>query len=403
MVGVRARIEPIAFALDGADPRPARRLRLLTWGLFAVHLVQAADFLFAAGLRTADAATRSDPGRFYAIATRSGRPYVDFDVEYPAGFLVLVKALAFGSFPTFVTGIILVAIACDVAIAVVLRRRYGLRAVAWYLAVSIPLLPLVLTRLDLVPTALALVALSLAYERRSERTAGFVLAIAALVKVWPALLVLAFLATRRFRAVATFALTAAIGGGVWLAMATPDAVRQVFTFRGARGWQIESVAGNAFVLLRDASPVFAGGAWRVGDPPGVVNAGFTIVAVVIAAVAAGRLRHAGDAVNIELVAAVVVVIVGATLLGSTLLSPQFMVWLSPFVVIARGHGGHRLVAVYAVAVVVTATIAAVWEPRELTTAVPALIVLARNCLLVAMVAIAMRSLRAVDSRQSASS
>ena len=399
MVDVQTRIEPIAIDVDEREPGPARRLRLLAFGLFVVHLAQAVDYLFAAGLRTADAAIRSDPGRFYDIATRSGRAYVDFEVEYPVAFVALIKALAFGSFPTFVTGVIVMAFAGDVLIALVLRRSYGLRAEVWYLAVAIPMLPVVLTRLDLLPTALALLALTLAHERRSERTAGFVLAVAALIKVWPALLVLVFLATRRLRSVVTFTCAAAIGGGVWLVTAGPDALRQVLTFRGAQGWQIESLAGNVFVLLGDRAPRFAGGAWRVGDPPGAVSAALSVMGVAVAVVAALRLHGFREGATAGSVGATAVVIVGATLLASTLLSPQFVVWLAPFVVVARGHVGGRVVASYVAAVTATVVITALWEPRELTASVPALFVLARNGLLVATVVIALRSLRAPSPRR----
>ena len=109
----------------------------------------------------------------------------------------------------------------------------------------------------------------------------------------------------------------------WLWVAGPSGLYQVLTFRGARGWEIESTVGAVWMLFDRSSIRVEAGAWRIGTTSGPIS----ILLFVLGAVPClwmiwrgARTRHlgAGWAGGISLL-----------LFMSALLSPQFSVWLAP--------------------------------------------------------------------------
>jgi hypothetical protein len=146
-------------------------------------------------------------------------------------------------------------------------------------------------------------------------------------KLWPLmflpLLLVASDARRR-----TLGLAVAIAAGLtvlagWLWVAGPSGLYQVLTFRGARGWEIESTVGAVWMLFDRSSMRVETGAWRIGTTSGPI----TIVLFVLGAVPClwmiwrgARTGHLGTgwAGGISVV-----------LFTSALLSPQFAAWLAP--------------------------------------------------------------------------
>ena len=141
-------------------------------------------------------------------------------------------------------------------------------AAAAYGAVAlIPVLGLFFNRVDPWSTAAAIVAVA-AWRRQRPIVLGCAIAIGAAFKLWPLvltpLLVVPWRGRRSMTALAAFGAGAAALGGVALWVAGAGGIVQVLTFRGATGWQIESVAGSVIHLTGSSAPRMESGSWRIG-------------------------------------------------------------------------------------------------------------------------------------------
>jgi hypothetical protein len=289
---------------------------------------------------------------YYNIGAKSGRPYVDFTVEFPAATAQTFRMLApaAGNRARFGYSLVLLSVAADVAIVGALGWGWGIEAAACYALVAIPLLDLFLLRFDLWPAMLATIAAAAwRRERRVLAAIGFVAGGA--FKLWPLmflpLLLVASDARRR-----TLGLAVAIAAGLtvlagWLWVAGPSGLYQVLTFRGARGWEIESTVGAVWMLFDRSSMRVETGAWRIGTTSGPI----TIVLFVLGAVPClwmiwrgARTGHLGTgwAGGISVV-----------LFTSALLSPQFAAWLAPASGIAWVEKDRRIAVLTGLAVFVT--------------------------------------------------
>jgi hypothetical protein len=331
--------------LEVADGDLARRQRrrFLFVALLIGHILIGVVMLTDPTLQAGVYAKYSDAARYHRIAEQPGVPYRDFPVEYPPVLVGLVEGISGRSFPPFFHLLVVLQIAADVGCALLIRRRWGERAGLGYLVLSFPMIPVVITRLDLLPTFAAVAAVFLIAGKK-ERAGGAVLAIATLTKLWAAVLGPLLFVRMRWRAVTSAVVVGGAGLAAWVAMSGGIAgPRDVVTFRGAKGWQVESLPAN-FLLLFDHSARFhESGAWRVGRPPGwiapllvlavaaVVAFTVWITRVVVTKVDAGYDEFGTPAV----------VVIAALMIGSTLFSPQFVVWLVPFAAIAGARGDTR--------------------------------------------------------------
>jgi hypothetical protein len=363
------------------------RRRVVSWVLWGALVIHAPIALVAVAqsrLRQADF------DNYYEIGTRPGRPYVDFAVEFPVGTTAAFRALAplAGSRPRFGVAIVAINIAADAAIVAALAWAWGLEAAACYALVAAPILDLYLLRLDLWSTVLATIGVA-AWKRQRPVLAAAGFAAGAAFKLWPlAFLPLLFVQSRRDR---RLGIVTAIGAGsavlgAWLWIAGPLGLYQVLTFRGARGWEVESAVGAAWMLFDPATLRLESGAWRIGTTIGSVS-------ILLFAVGGlpclwmiwrgGRRQRvgAGWAGGIS-----------ALLVCSALLSAQFACWISPAAGVAWEEGDRTIALLTAMAVFLTNL---VWksftpllraEPGALT------IVMARNVLLVTLTIGTARSL-----------
>ena len=169
--------------------------------------------------------------------------------------------------------------------------------------------------------------------------------------------------------------------------------------RGASGWEIESTVGALVRTLGNNRIHLQRGAWRVGIAPAWAFVGLgaaCLVTVVAVWVLAARRRPHG-AMVLDGYAAVGAV--GAFLLCSPLLSPQFIIWLLPFAAIVAARR-DRLVGglVIAVAALSVLDFNLVVELVRTNDAIPQGIVLVRNGLLLALVALCVQRLWAGAQR-----
>ncbi len=426
-----------AIATSALQPGAVRWLVILA---VAVRVVAAAVLVAGPWTNQASELAGWDVARFQQMADEPGRPYADHEVEYPPGSVVLIESLAGGGVVPTHRLLVTLSLAVDLGVAALVRRLGGDRAAGAYLLLGLPLVPMGLLRFDLWAALAAVGAVAVASSPatrpgsltpragtgggRSEigppgplpatltadLAVGTLVAAGALVKVWPALLVAALWAGGRGRAAAASLAAMAAAGVVWLAWAGAglDPVRQVLSLRGATGWHLESIPGSLVALFGSSRPELQLDAFRIGHLDSrLVLAGRVIALAVVAALAVGVRRSRRTAPTDpghRAVAGPALVMLGATatlIVTAPLLSPQFLLWLTPWAALqvagpaagdARSREGpRRLVALTAVATTVTGATLTVFGPPDVGRPLPALLLLGRDAALVALIGLAVRT------------
>jgi hypothetical protein len=347
----------------------------------------------------------------YGTAIESGGvPYRDLRPEYPPGALsaFVLPALVSDDTEGFRVAFEWLMGACGVAAVLLaavtlagLRASRARTAAALALAAGFPLLlgSVVLTRFDLYPAVLVSGALAALVHHRHRLGFGL-LGAGIAVKLYPAVLIplaAAYVWRRRGRREALVCLGVAAGVVVlvflpFLVLA-PEGVAHSFGRQLSRPLQIESL-GSALYLA--AHHLFGLDVEiRSGHGSQNLHATGTAVAAVLlsvlqlAALVWIWLRPPGSAE--ALVRWSAAALVAFVALGKVL-SPQFLIWLAPVVPLVAGLRGLRASALLACALVLTQ----LWFPsrywdlaRELELA-PSLLVLARDLVLVAVLAVLVR-------------
>ena len=335
-----------------------------------------------------------DIHRFYKIANDRGTPYRNFEVEYPPLMYGAIKVLGSSTINRAISATMWTQLLLDLAVAALLAWGWGRRAAVAYLILGVPFLfyPFLYLRLDLLSVALAVAGLALVRHRRPA-LGGTALALACFAKVWPVLLLPSLLIRRSWRALAACLGLGVVGVAAWVAWAGPNGLTQVLSMRGATGWEIESTVGGLVRTLGHDPVHLRQGAWRVGAAPTwafVALGALCVVAVVTVWVLAARRRPHG-AMVLDGYAAVGAI--GAFLLCSPLLSPQFIIWLLPFAAIVAARR-DRLVGglVIVIAALSVLNFNLVVELVRTNDVIPQGIVLVRNGLLVALVGVCVHRL-----------
>ena len=303
----------------------------------------------------------------YARAWVEGKaPYVDFQVEYPPGALLLfLLPLLVGGRERYVKSFVTQMAVFDLlALLLVLglaarvapgRRSAPIAAAAAYLGATALLHPVLYARFDLVPAALVVAALWLLQDERPA--SPFLLGLAAGVKLWPLGLAPLWLG-RAYRRSGSQGL---LRSTIWIALgfAAPAVlllprvgmrIIAFLEFHRDRGIQIESTWG-ALALLLDriglghAMPVFEFGAWDVQcgacSALAVLSVPVLAVAVVVPqliALRAGAFSE-NDPGGARGLAAATAATLGA-LVAARVLSPQYLLWVCPLVAVFGGLLGR---------------------------------------------------------------
>jgi len=367
----------------------------LVAGLVAVRVV-AVVVLLATGVADEHSVLGGDTRRYREYFDTPGTPYRDFAVEYPPltlGFTALVHRPS-----VWATIAVLAAtqLVLELVVAAVLARTWGRRAGLAYLVLGTPMafFPFPYVRIDLLSVALAVLGSALA-RRGRQIAGGATLAAAVFAKVWPVVLVPALLLRRQWRALGAWAAVAATGLVAWWAWAGADGIRQVATFRGAQGWQIESFPGVLVHMADPGSSRVEQGAWRTEVAVPGWSKVLMGVAVVAVAAAAWRLaaRSTGHRRELAVDAYAPLAAVVAMIVLAPILSPQYVLWLVPFAAIAAAAGDRTIGALtLAVTALTTFVLASIHAQTEgaLWATVP---IVVRNLLLVALGGLALVRLR----------
>jgi hypothetical protein len=338
-----------------------------------------------------------DINRYFNIA-RDGIPYRDQEVEYPpltVGVLEFLHLFARDR-ASFGVAIIVCMVVVEALVCVLMWRAFGNKVGIAFLILDTPLYYLLLTRVDIISVALAAAFIALAL-RGKQFSSGLAWIGAVAAKIWP--FPLGFFLLTKFRpwkelrrALLGAAVGAVIVGAAWLAIDGLDGVRQVITFRGSQGWQIESYGGTLVHLFGTGSVYFEQGSNRIGQVPPGVGLLMQVVgtgAAIAVCIWAGRQNRYG----VGWVTAVMCLLVGATLL-----SPQFLIWAVPGTALAvRESRPWPVVAGFTVTLVLTLGESRIYGQVIDGSALGYTLLIARNLALLATLGLGIWTLRRPSS------
>ena len=392
--------------------RPADRPRAALAGAVAILVFLGAWTLLHHGFYTRGHIIDTPVYENYGDAMAAGQvPYRDFRPEYPPAALpvFVLPSLGhggdFGAFRrTFETLMAVCGAAglAFLAIALLALEADGRRLAAVLAFAALAPLALgsvVLSRFDLWPTALTVAGLAAVLARRERLGAG-VLGVAAAAKVFPAVLLppaLIYVWRRRGarEALVCAAVSAAAVAACFVPflVLAPHGVWASLHRQAARPLQIESLA-SAFLLaahqlwglvltMRSSN----GSQNLAGSLPDALATAQTVVQIgVVVALWVAFAR--GPAERERLVRYSAAALTAFVAFGKVL-SPQFLIWLVPLVPLVRGRRGLAAAGLLAAALVLTQ----LWFPYRYWNlalrfaALPSWLVLARDLVLVALVAV----------------
>ncbi|HKD95627.1 MAG TPA: glycosyltransferase 87 family protein [Gaiellaceae bacterium] len=295
----------------------------------------------------------------YAESVRHGAlPYRDFAFEYPPAALppmLLASYLSWSYATSFAVVMGVCGAACIMLAASALRAVDAPLVRAWAALLAIGVAPIVLgslfdTRYDLWPTLLAVGALAaLVWER--PILSGGLLGLGFAAKLWPAVLVpiaVAYLWRRNGRRSALIHLTTFAGVAIacflpFLILA-PHGLRAMFSDQLSRPLQVESLGAAVLMAaqhlgLRPLTTISTHGAQALsGRGAGLaadLSTVFEVVAVVTIWIVFAR-RRDPDREAVLLAAAAAV---AALVAFDRVLSPQYLIWVVPFIPLVRGTRG----------------------------------------------------------------
>lgn len=366
----------------------------------------------------------ADVGLYHADARRivdGGLPYRDVYLEYPPFALpaFLVPALDFGHYAFLFkltmavcgAGGLLVVFACLRTVAATLERTA--LALAIVATAPISLGSVFLNRYDAWPTLLAVAALLLLIRDR-PRVSAALLAAGTAAKIFPLALVpaAAVHVARRFTSAALrrAGLVLVVVGALLIlpfAALGPGGLAFSFYVQATRHLQVESLFGS-ILLAADRSGVYnahvatgkPGSLDVFGRLPTALGVLSTILEVA-AVLGVAYLYARGRPTKERLLAAAAASLVAYVALGKVI-SPQYLVWLVPFVPLVAGRLGRAASALLVAAFVLTHVEFA--HHASLANVGPVVwLLLARNLVLLALLAtlaaqVGARAAAAEDSR-----
>ncbi|MFJ3896346.1 glycosyltransferase 87 family protein [Streptomyces sp. NPDC090083] len=335
---------------------------------------------------------------WYGTLRHGGFPLDDVTWQYPPAAALPILSPALLGFLDYASAFFVLALLADLTVLVLLgytglRPGRTLRG-AWVWSAGVPLLgPTVYARYDVMVTAVAVAALLAG--ARHPRVMGALAGFGALLKVWPALLLLG--AVRR-RAWGAAALTVVAVGGLF-AVSMPGAFA-FLAFQRNRGTEVESLGSLVFhvarhfgwqgqVLLNYGSVEFVGPYvdW-------VSTAALGLTAMAFGWLMFWRLM-AGRFLPHTLADAAFVAVLMFTV-TSRVISPQYVVWLIGLAAVCscfRASRMRRPVALVLAAAFVTVLEFPVWFAHVVASdALGVTLLIVRDGLLVAAALVAAREL-----------
>ncbi len=262
--------------------------------------------------------------------------------EYPTPvtwILALPYAVTGGSRVGYLVAFIVFMLALDAAFTLALWRTAGRRhdqSINFWLVYVLLIGPLSYLRFDILPAVLAGGALLAA--RRRPWVTGALTGLGAAVKLWPALLIPAFLSFRRDRRPAGLAFVA-VGFGLALVSLVSGGLTRLLsplTWQSGRGLQVESIWATPLMLARAVAPkqwvvdfsrfqayeIFGPGV----DPLLLASNAATVLGLLSIVALCVRAFRSGGSTPVATGLAVLAIVAVMTVTNKTL-SPQYLLWL----------------------------------------------------------------------------
>jgi hypothetical protein len=294
----------------------------------------------------------------YAHVMRSGQvPYRDFAFEYPPAALPAMLLPAYMSWSYATSFAVLMGVCgggCIAAAASALRAVGAGAERTWLALFAIGVSPVVLgslfdSRFDLWPTLLAVAALAAVVRERSV-VSGVFLGLGFAAKLWPAVL-LPIAAVHLWRrrggasALAVVAAFAAVSAACFVPFAVlgADGLRAMFADQLNRPLQVESLGAAVLMAAQHlgmsplATVTSHGAQGLSGQGAGLaadLSTALEGTAVLATWIAFARRRASEEAVLLAAAATV-----AALIAFDRVLSPQYLIWLAPFIPLVRGGRG----------------------------------------------------------------
>ena len=274
---------------------------------------------------------------------------IDTAWVYPVLAIVpMLVAAVFGTTHYVAVWVALVIVLNAVAFAFAVTSA-RIRAAWWWLAFLVVLGPIALARIDAITVSLGIVGVLLLATR--PRAAGTVLAIAAWVKVWPAVLIAAAIVTMRSRGRILFSgvVVSVIVVTVALVLGSGARVFSFITEQTGRGLQVEAPVTTFWLWAAFAGQPGAGVYFDrqiityqvTGAGVDVAAAVMTplLVAVVAVILVLGFRAVRGGAPAAQVLPSLVLALVVAVIAVNKVGSPQFISWIAvPIVLGVATHG-----------------------------------------------------------------
>jgi Glycosyltransferase family 87 len=295
----------------------------------------------------------------WAELVRGGAvPYRDFGFDYPPAALPVLILPAYMTWSYATSFAVLMGVCgggCIAAAASALRSVGASAERTWVGLLAIGVSPLVLgslfdTRFDLWPTLLAIAGLA-AVVRERPVVGGLLLGLGFAAKLWPGVLLpiaAAHLWRRRGQraAVTHLAVFVAVAAACFLPFAVlgPDGLHAMFSDQLDRPLQVESLGAAVLMAaqhlgLRPLATLTSHGAQALSGRGAGLAADLSTVAEIAAVawiwIAFARRRDGNRETTLVAAAAAVCALVAF----DRVLSPQYLIWLVPFVPLVRGSRG----------------------------------------------------------------
>lgn len=259
--------------------------------------------------------------------------------EYPLLFRVIASAAVLApGIASFTTVWIVVTLVVDAVVLSLLRSRGSMASAGWWVVVGACLGPVLWLRMDLL--VVLLVMFSLMMRNRRSGISGLVLALAVLLKLWPLVLVpLMWVGWQRWRWSMWFGAALGLGTMTDLVLNGREAVLGPWVYQTGRGIQVESLWGSLVLLLKGGGDTddlleYRFRSWHLVEGCWDAAAVVALAAIVLAGLAAAwSLRRRPTATVAERSMAASAAIVTVVAFG-TVLSPQYIVWFAPVVLLA---------------------------------------------------------------------
>jgi hypothetical protein len=248
-------------------------------------------------------------------------------VVFLLGYLIAEKTIGF-VFLALIAGLF-------IFMMLTKRSKQESNALPAWIWVMAPLImgPIILGRFDVFPTLAAVFAL---LYISSAKKFGALVAIGALLKVWPLLLLLATPRGKFAQAATWFAATFGIGS-LLLSLWWDGNLLSFLNGQSSRGLQIESVGALPYQIWNSgpgsiASAVQFGAIEIVAPGTGLVSLVITLIGALLMGVIAFW-RLSGRLTNAE-PADIALTVVMISIISSRVLSPQYMVWVFGLLAVA---------------------------------------------------------------------